>query len=155
MAWKQGPVSVGGGLRLGGWLRDDGVGAVFAHDGGLYGFPGTSGWVTFQDEVVVHAFFTPGTQADPVRPPFVDEPVVAAPVLPPPPPAPAFTYKPPRADRVNIAGRTYAVIVSAHGEGTLWKVKGTVDGRVFRASGASEIAALAAWAAAVRFELDL
>lgn len=57
------------------------------------------------------------------------------------------------ADRIRVGDRTYAVIVSQHDNG--WLVKGTVDGRVFKATGHTEVLSLGAWRVAVLRELDL
>lgn len=118
-----------------GLLRDDGAASVYVHDG-----PDTGRWVTYKGGVAVPDYFTQGMA---VKPLAAALPTVAAP------------HATARAERVTIAGRAYAVIVSPQPGGALFKIKGTVDGRVYRAQGATESAALSAWAVAVVIELDL
>ncbi len=147
--------SDGGGI--GGFLLtvDQTLGAVFVADGGLFGHPGISGWVTFRAGNVVERYFG-SVPADPALPPRIERPRAAP--LPavsvsrslPRAPAP---LKPPVADRVRIGDRTHAVIVSS--TDTEWRVKGTVDGRVFRSVGPTEVRALASWRDAVVRELEL
>lgn len=158
MMWSRGRVSVSPLGAIEGWVRDDGLGALYVHDGGNFGFPRTPGWVAFRDAEVTETAFTLGVTADPLHPPFGQPPPVrTAPSLATSPLAfrdQMFKARPPRADRVIISGKVFSVVVSPQPGGTLWKVKGTVDGRVFRSTGASEIAALESWRATVRTELD-
>lgn len=156
--WRPGRVAVtpDGSVGLGGYtaVADPSFGVVFAPDGGLFGHPGVAGWVAFRSGEVVQTWFEPGVRADPAQPPpRASTPV--APVLPPQPRpvAPAAALPPAAADRVRIKDRTHAVAVSQHANG--WLVKGAVDGRMFKATGHSEVLALAAWRSLVIRELDL
>lgn len=158
--WKSGRVGVSrdGSLGLGGytWVAEPAYGVVYVPDGGLFGHPGVSGWVTFRSGDVVQVCFAPGTAADPTRPPspaVALPPAVQPPRVPPPSPTVHAPPKPAVADRVRIKDRTHTVAVSQHANG--WLVKGTVDGRVFKATGHSEVLALAAWRSMVIRELDL
>lgn len=158
--WSRGRVSVSPSGAVEGWVRDDGLGALYVHDGGNFGFPRTPGWVAFKNGEVTETAFAPGVTADPLNPPFGQPPRLLVQTTSVPPISPLafrdrmFRVRPPRADRVHISGKVFSVVVSPQPGGTLWKVKGTVDGRVFRSTGASEIAALESWRAAVRTALD-
>lgn len=155
--WTPGRVAVSSEGGIGGFLlaEDRTLGAVWVPNGGLFGHPGVAGWVTFRAGNVVERYF--GSESgDPAVPPRIERPratplpVVRAPFSPPRASVPA---KPPVADRVRIGDRTHAVVVSS--TETEWRVKGTVDGRVFRSVGATEVRALASWRDAVVRESEL
>lgn len=154
--WIPGRVAVSPEGGIGGFVlaADRTLGALFVPDGGLFGHPGVAGWVTFRAGSVVERYFG-SNSGDPAVPPRVERPRPAA--LPLvntfSPPRPSAPVKPPVADRVKIGDRTHAVIVSS--TETEWRVKGTVDGRVFRSVGPTEVRALASWRDAVVRDLEL